>query len=151
MESRNEGSTLAVVPLTSDLWRQFIDLHNSQGSVMVGMQPTQNGIWVVGKLMFDDPSPSLVVGCVIYDTDGSMVIAEHLVSNPAFPVRVRFHAFDLALDMLRAFATVHAKHVIAHPTIPGLARYLERRGFRVCEQVVATLSAPPGVRFSSKE
>lgn len=121
-----KDTRLVQLPLNSDLWSQFYYLHNTQGSTMVNMPMPQQGTWVcaiVNKL------PILVVGMCIYDTDGPFIVAEHLVSNPTFSAKTRFAAFDLTLNLLRAYATMKGKWIIAHPSKTGLARYLVRRGF----------------------
>jgi hypothetical protein len=128
---------LIQAPLSDELWWQFLLLHNSQGSRMDrGLPRPSQGIWLC------TPDYQLVVGLCIYDTDGPFIVAEHLVSNPAFKLRERFRAFDLALAILRGFATCRAKWIVAHPSRKGLARYLERRGFK--SQNVGTLTSPPG-------
>ncbi len=134
-QPKPELPTLDLVPLSDDIWALFLMLHNSQGSPMDPRLPRpKKGIWVCRAGL-------LVVGCCIYDTDGPMLMAEHLVSNPHLSNRTRFAAMEFALDALRAVAAAEGKYIVAHPSKKHLGRFLARRGF-VYKQVVTLVADP---------
>lgn len=128
---------LASVPLTDELWREFIRLHNAQNSPFAETYPRPNqGVWILADGKF-------CVGLCIYEMDGPYIMAENLVSNPELPLKTRFKGFNLALDLLRGYATSRSKWIIAHPSVKGLGMYLLRRGFKFKQ--VSTLVAEPGL------
>ncbi len=136
MPARAPLNGLIQLPLSDDIWVQFVALHNLQGSAMsVTLTRPSAGVWLCSGNV-------LVAGVCIYETDGQFVLAEHLVANPLAPARLRLAAIRRMVLVVQAYATARSKWVIAHPSKPWLARFLRRFGYKV--QNAATMSMPPG-------
>lgn len=71
-----------------------------------------------------------------------MCLAEHAVSAPGLPLKVAREAFSHCMECLKKIAADLGYHTMAVFTYPGIARTLERHGFRKAETNLVQMLAP---------
>lgn len=76
------------------------------------------------------------------DNSNGMCMADHAVSAPGISLKTAREAFRHCMECLKKIAADFGYHTIAVFTYPGIARILERHGFRKADSNLMQMFSP---------
>lgn len=133
---------LRVVPSVPDNFRQYGEWCRArEQQPQAVFARAREHIWV-------DSPDRLVLGVALFDSPG-FLMAEFMVSNPEASLLERYRAALLAADVFVSAASTRGLMPLVHTSSRGVARILERKGFKL--QPFATLLRDGTLQVSYKE
>jgi hypothetical protein len=129
MTSREDPGFL-MVGMTEHTWKIYASWFTRR---QTHPPPFVHDYLLVGDMQDEDsfgPRPRLLAGCCIYPCEGPFAVVEYAAMSPDAPPRLAHGAMLFGAQQLIEYGMIRKKGMLLFPSTKGMAKLLERAGFR---------------------